>query len=199
MTPIDCSSLTNKNDPSFLSWTNARKGFTRAMSSRYVCSNCRQTLRLRLRQALQNHAQSREWISTHANRPLSTVRILQAAQPQPYQKPSTSSASTATPSSDPKTYPKTPEPSPGSSFSPAQSIARELRKRAGVTTETYVAYGVCETLVKECARQAAYKIPQAQQKNTDIPKTKDGEDLGVGDGSWYQSKFLWEFGMSLQG
>lgn len=58
-----------------------------------------------------------------------------------------------------------------------------------MTTETYVAYGVCETLVKECARQAAYKIPQAQQKNTDIPKTKDGEDLGVGDGWWYQSKF----------
>ena len=160
------------------------------MPSKYVCSNCRQTLRLRLRQALQNHAQSREWISTHANRPLSTVRILQAAQPQPYQKASTSSASTAPPSSDPKAYPKTPEPSPGSSFSPAQSIARELRKRAGVTTETYVAYGVCETLVKECARQAAYKIPQAQQKNTDIPKTKDGEDLGVGDGWWYQCMFF---------
>ena len=145
---------------------------------------------MRLRQAPQSQALFREWMSTHANRPLSTVRILKGAQPQPYQKPSTSSASAAPPSSDSKPYPKTPEPSQGSSFSPAQSIARELRKRAGVTTETYVAYGVCETLVKECARQAAYKIPQAQQKNTDIPKTKDGEDLGVGDGWWYQCKFL---------
>ena len=159
------------------------------MSSRYVCSNCRQAWKLRLRQAPQEHALSRERMSTHANRHLSTLRILQAAQTQPYQKPSISSTSTAPPSSESKAYPKTPEPSPGSSFSPAQSIARELRKRAGVTTETYVAYGACETLVKECARQAAYKIPQAQQKNTDIPKTKDGEDLGVGDGWWYQSKF----------
>ncbi|KAL9098606.1 MAG: hypothetical protein Q9163_005769 [Psora crenata] len=71
-------------------------------------------------------------------------------------------------------------------FSPARSIAQELRKRASVTTETYVAYGACETLVKECARQAAYKIAQAQDKNVDIPKTKDGEDLGVGEGWWYE-------------
>ncbi|KAL9130481.1 MAG: hypothetical protein Q9217_001353 [Psora testacea] len=70
-------------------------------------------------------------------------------------------------------------------FSPARSIAQELRKRASATTETYIAYGACENLVKECARQAAYKIPQAQNKNVDIPKTKDGEDLGVGEGWWY--------------
>lgn len=159
------------------------------MSSGYVCSTCRQVLKLRLRQAPQNQAISRERISTSAHRLLSTARILQAAQAKAYQKPSSGSAAKARTSSTPTTYPKTPEPSPGSSFSPAQSIARELRKRAGPTTETYIAYGVCEKLVKECARVANYRIPQAQQKNTDIPKTKDGEDLGVGDGWWYGSKF----------
>lgn len=72
-------------------------------------------------------------------------------------------------------------------FNPIQSIAQQLRKRAGVTTETYVAYGACEKLVKECARQADYKIARPEKKNVDIPKTKDGEDLGKGDGWWYSS------------
>lgn len=55
-------------------------------------------------------------------------------------------------------------------------------------TETYVAYGVCENLVKECARQADYRIPQAHEKNVEVPKTKDGEDLGVGTGWWFESE-----------
>lgn len=71
---------------------------------------------------------------------------------------------------------------------PTRSIAKELRKRASNTTETYVAYGVCEKLVRECARQADYTIPQAHDKNPEIPKTKDGEDMGVGTGWWYESK-----------
>ena len=54
-------------------------------------------------------------------------------------------------------------------------------------TETYVAYGVCENLVKECARQAEYCIPQAHETNVEIPKSKDGEDLGVGTGWWFSS------------
>ena len=73
-------------------------------------------------------------------------------------------------------------------FSPARSIAQELRKRASATTETYIAYGVCENLVKECARLADYKMTQVEGKNIDIPKTKNGEDLGVGEGWWYDRK-----------
>lgn len=59
-------------------------------------------------------------------------------------------------------------------------------------TETYVAYGACERLVKECARQADYTIPQAREKDVEIPKTKDGEDLGVGTGWWFESSFSLE-------
>lgn len=53
-------------------------------------------------------------------------------------------------------------------------------------TETYVAYGVTEGLVKECAKQADYSIPQAKQRGVEIPKTKDGQDLGIGTGWWYE-------------
>ena len=53
-------------------------------------------------------------------------------------------------------------------------------------TETYVAYGVTEKLVKECAKHGDYEIPQAREKGIETPKTKDGEDLGVGKGWWYE-------------
>lgn len=39
--------------------------------------------------------------------------------------------------------------------------------------------------MKECARHGDYSIPQSQEKGVEIPKTKDGEDLGVGQGWWY--------------
>ena len=51
-----------------------------------------------------------------------------------------------------------------------------------------MAYGVSEKLVKECARQAAYSIPQRNEKDASIPKTIEGEDLGIGEGWWYESK-----------
>lgn len=70
--------------------------------------------------------------------------------------------------------------------SPIQKIAKTLRERNTAATETYVAYGVCEELVKQCARKADYTIPQAAEKGVEIPKTKDGEDLGVGKGWWYE-------------
>lgn len=87
---------------------------------------------------------------------------------------------------------ETAQPTP----SPSQKIAQEVRKLAPAATETYVAYGVCETLVRECARVADYKIPQRGQKDAagqkdaegqpaKVPTTKDGEEIGVGTGWWY--------------
>lgn len=57
-------------------------------------------------------------------------------------------------------------------------------------TETYVAYGVTEGLVKECAKQADYSIPQAKQRGVETPKTEDGQDLGIGTGWWYEGMLL---------
>ena len=71
--------------------------------------------------------------------------------------------------------------------STTQKIAAEARRRLPSVTETYVAYGVSEKLVKECARQADYSIPQRYEKDASIPKTNEGEDLGVGSGWWYES------------
>jgi len=69
-------------------------------------------------------------------------------------------------------------------------IAQRFRKRASSVTETYIAYGASEQLVKECARPAEYSIPQSKEKGAETPKTKDGEDLGVGEGWWYTGTAL---------
>ena len=73
-------------------------------------------------------------------------------------------------------------------FQPLVTIAEQLRKRASTATETYTAYGACEKLIKECARQAQYNIPEEQRKKVYIPKPEDGEDIGRGQGWWYNSR-----------
>lgn len=60
----------------------------------------------------------------------------------------------------------------------------EGSRKIGGMMETYTAYAVTEELYKECAAQADYNIPQAQDSDAEMPKTEDGEDLGVGTGWW---------------
>ena len=69
-------------------------------------------------------------------------------------------------------------------------IANEVRKRAAGVTETYIAYGATEKLYRQCAAQADYSVPQAKERDTEIPKTPDGFEMGVGRGWWYQSVSL---------
>ena len=101
-----------------------------------------------------------------------TTATAESAEPQPQKSRSTNQV-------------------PIDTASTAQKLAVEARKRLPSVTETYVAYGVTEKLIKECGRQAAYSIPQRNEKDASIPKTKDGEDLGVGSGWWYESKNKW--------
>ncbi|BAE65365.1 unnamed protein product [Aspergillus oryzae] len=61
--------------------------------------------------------------------------------------------------------------------------------RPGTTAETYVAYGMTQKLFEACSSQADYSIPQATQKGAQVPKTEAGEDLGVGEGWWYEDHF----------
>ncbi|KAL8784414.1 MAG: hypothetical protein Q9195_009059 [Heterodermia aff. obscurata] len=68
-----------------------------------------------------------------------------------------------------------------------QKVAAETQRLLPSVTETYVAYGVTEKLVKECSSQADYSIPQRNEKDGILPQTKDGEDLGVGSGWWYET------------
>ncbi|KAL8674802.1 MAG: hypothetical protein Q9168_000783 [Polycauliona sp. 1 TL-2023] len=116
--------------------------------------------------------------------------------------PSAAAPSPATKNPTPHPHsPKTPAPAAAASSSessakaeskperpvpPSIKLAAEVRKRATSVTETYIAYSVCEKLIKECANQADYTIPQRQEKNGVVPKGVDGEDLGVGKGWWYE-------------
>jgi cytochrome b pre-mRNA-processing protein 3 len=82
--------------------------------------------------------------------------------------------------------PVTPKRAEGSSQAASTAKAvQELRKITGRATETYTAYGATEILYKQCARQADYSIPQAKDIDAEMPKTADGEDLGVGEGWWH--------------
>lgn len=149
------------------------------MAPALVCTACRQVLRQQLRQL--RHAQNPYQLRTTYIRSPNTIRPFSITR-------SPSAAQPFTKSVEPKIG-DVPQEAQAIPDSTTKSIAKELRKRASSITETYVAYGVCENLVKECARQADYTIPQAHEKNVPVPKTKDGEDLGVGTGWWYESKF----------
>jgi len=72
----------------------------------------------------------------------------------------------------------------------SMKAAAGLQKVTGKATETYTAYGATENLYKECARQADYSITQEPNSEEEMPKTEDGEDLGVGDGWWLQEAGL---------
>ncbi|ATZ58596.1 Bccbp3 [Botrytis cinerea B05.10] len=71
------------------------------------------------------------------------------------------------------------------------SLAREFKKVSGkAITETYTAYGATEELYKTCGAQADYSIPQASDPDAEMPKTEEGEDLGVGKGWWHDQLAL---------
>lgn len=55
--------------------------------------------------------------------------------------------------------------------------------------ETYSAYSVTEQLFKQCSAAADYQIPGAGEEDFEMPKTIDGEDLGVGKGWWHKGEF----------
>lgn len=71
--------------------------------------------------------------------------------------------------------------------SAATGIAQKLREKAPLITETYVAYGAMRELIKECSRPGEYKIPQALEKNGEIPTDENGTHIGEGEGWWYNS------------
>ena len=164
------------------------------MPSTLVCASCRQVLRLQYRLLRPSKTQGAHTIPPIRILPrlFSTGRLLSASQPTPraYQPKPPPAHPTAARVQNGESPERKGSGSP-STAAPSLSIAKELHKRASSVTETYVAYGVCEALVKECARQADYAIPQAEEKDVDVPKTKEGEDLGVGTGWWFDSEQIW--------
>ncbi|KAH7408560.1 ubiquinol-cytochrome C chaperone-domain-containing protein [Phaeosphaeria sp. MPI-PUGE-AT-0046c] len=66
-------------------------------------------------------------------------------------------------------------------------IAMKIREKAPLMTETYVAYGATGDLIKECSRPGEYTIPQAFEKDAEIPEDENGTHIGVGEGWWYDT------------
>ncbi|KAL4806970.1 ubiquinol-cytochrome C chaperone-domain-containing protein [Aspergillus unguis] len=65
-------------------------------------------------------------------------------------------------------------------------LARMMGPGPGQAGETYVAYGMTQQLFQACSREGDYTIPQLKEKGAQVPKTEAGEDLGVGEGWWYE-------------
>lgn len=166
--------------------------FLHAMAPSSVCTACRKVIGQRFRQHLRTKASrpsNPAILKTSAySRSISTTRYLLANQTDSKPFASKTSSPTSTDASQPPRPVLPEDTTPPASLDPVYGLAKGLRERATSFTETYVAYGVCEKLVQECARQADYTIPQAHEKGVEIPKTKDGEDLGVGTGWWFESE-----------
>ncbi|OJJ31768.1 hypothetical protein ASPWEDRAFT_43753 [Aspergillus wentii DTO 134E9] len=69
---------------------------------------------------------------------------------------------------------------------PSSRLAKAILPRPGTAAETYVAYGMTQKLFEACSSQADYRIPQVSQQGAEVPKTEAGEDIGVGEGWWYE-------------
>ncbi|OJD34886.1 ubiquinol-cytochrome c [Diplodia corticola] len=176
------------------------------MASSFACRACKR--------ALQHHASSFSQATTRrSTAPVSSSPLLRrrdfssapraTAAAQQQQPPPTFPAEPA--AASPKPAPETDdEPiraqqaqraTPGDAYASAsaggpshadmsRAIAQGLRRRAGGSTETYVAYGGTEMLFRACARQAEYRVDKDAEG--EAPKTAKGEDLGVGvGGSWW--------------
>ncbi|KAL9015289.1 MAG: hypothetical protein Q9173_000087 [Seirophora scorigena] len=142
------------------------------------------------------------WLSTHTARqyyeegsdkiPISSVQFLSGSRSFSLSPSSSAAQAISQPSPSPTPPPKAIKPPRQTPTEPkpvpaSVKLAAEIHKRAPAITETYVAYGACEKLIKECARHADYTVPQRYEKNGVIPKTAEGQDLGVGRGWWYES------------
>ena len=179
------------------------------MASSPLCAACRPVFRLQFGRSGRSPEfyGARTTPSATRNGPrlfFSTSRLLSASQATPQNSQATPKKSQATsreyqskptpvnpgPGEDPKAVPSIGEEESGAAYTdtPTRKIAKEFSKQFPSVTETYRAYAICERLVKECAQQADYTIPQARERNVEIPKTKDQEDLGVGTGWWFESE-----------
>ncbi|KAL9109048.1 MAG: hypothetical protein Q9227_006288 [Pyrenula ochraceoflavens] len=93
-----------------------------------------------------------------------------------------------------------PDPTEPQQVEPSQfissSLAQKLRDTAFRTTEAYVAFSVCTSLFAIASTQAPYKIAQHKgiyNTSDTVPKTAEGEDIGVSDSTYPGTKFWHEY------
>lgn len=78
------------------------------------------------------------------------------------------------------------DPDPGhvSTGSAVKNIAVGLPKFAPQLGSQYLLTNQLDKLYKVCAAPAAYSIPEEQRLKDEVPKTEDGEELGIPEGQW---------------
>lgn len=157
------------------------------MASNPICKRCMLFLRRQVCYTSTHHRPI-EARKTTIQRP--SIRLLSSTSHHVSPILERPTSPSPTPTSGPK--PSSTPPSQNLDFIPPPNaptslkIAQEVRKRAVGVTETYIAYGATQKLYRECASQADYTIPQASEKDGEIPKTSTGIDRGVGEGWWYK-------------
>ena len=138
------------------------------MPPKSVCISCLRTLRLQARRNVQGRLQTpatQASVEVLSRRPFSTSPINDQKSTQP--------------------------PPPPNTKDPIANFAAQVRSKQTFksTTEPYVAYGSTEELFKECAKQCNYTIPAVlKQPPEPPPKNAGGEDIGEGQGWWYEPK-----------
>ncbi|KAK2802497.1 hypothetical protein FQN50_007303 [Emmonsiellopsis sp. PD_5] len=167
------------------------------MSSKITGSQCSELLKLALKPQTSNGA---FYTANPSHTPLITSPAASrtARRASAHLRPICRRHYTSTPSpqqnnnNNKKPRPVPPPKSPQSSTSPINNIAQTLQSRASRTTETYIAYGATKKLFEACQFPGDYTVPQALEAGAggEVPKTANGEDLGVAVGSWYKELSL---------
>lgn len=160
------------------------------MASKTICTSCLRALRLQTRRQLQRNpipAQSQLLASTTKYSAISTSRQVSTSRSLSQQNPSKEPS--------PLRFEEIPQPDAITNFA-AQVRKSETFKS---TTEPYIAYGSTEDLFRECTKQCNYTIPSRLQQPPpeETPKNAAGEDIGVGEGWWYQSKETGGLGLDV--
>jgi cytochrome b pre-mRNA-processing protein 3 len=71
-----------------------------------------------------------------------------------------------------------------------QSVKDAGSKLLRSTAQPYQINRATEDIYKACAKEATYTISEADKKNGTVPKTEEGEEIGIGKGSWHKGMFV---------
>jgi cytochrome b pre-mRNA-processing protein 3 len=67
-----------------------------------------------------------------------------------------------------------------------QSVKDAGSKLLRSTAQPYQINRATEDIYKACAKEATYTISEADKKNGTVPKTEEGEEIGIAKGSWHK-------------
>lgn len=139
-----------------------------------ICRPCRDLARRQLR-AL---------IEVHHPVPRASIAEIASASRRQYHQTAPRRNEQSQPEREPSTFAKA-IASVGSAILPKKA------------TQPYAIFGATDLIYKACSAPANYIISPELRKTDDVPKTEDGEEIGVGGGVWHDGSFFAPSGNSL--